>query len=244
MSLGRRALVKWRVASSHQNRKLAGSHRLFVNINLCLFQGAPFDESNTNLSLWQASLSSSYMCNKEQNCSITGNLSVFTFNLRVQPFAVKDGVFNTGRRSSNTTRLFALLYPLVCSSNIAKEILSPGHLEGVHFIQKASSILEAKTEEAFAKRFVLKDGKGKSSCPSLNLFNVRLTWMTENLPRQTVKSSPPYSLEVEKKDGLLFLCFLEYRINANDTEYMCNTAHQEQQWTGSYLAQISWSMSL
>lgn len=69
----------------------------FVKTSVCPFQGESFTESNSSLNLWQASLSSSYMCNNEQNFTINSNLSVFTFNLRVQPFAVKGGVFSTGR---------------------------------------------------------------------------------------------------------------------------------------------------
>lgn len=55
-----------------------------------------FSEGNNSLSLWEASLSSSYMCNKEQNYSINNVLTVFTFNLHVQPFGVKKGLFSTG----------------------------------------------------------------------------------------------------------------------------------------------------
>nr|XP_020446514.1 lysosome-associated membrane glycoprotein 2 isoform X1 [Monopterus albus] len=54
-----------------------------------------FSEGNTNLSLWEASLGSSYMCNKEQNYTITDLLSLYTFNLQVQPFGVKNSAFST-----------------------------------------------------------------------------------------------------------------------------------------------------
>ncbi|XP_029020228.1 lysosome-associated membrane glycoprotein 2 isoform X2 [Betta splendens] len=50
---------------------------------------------NTNLSLWQAAVGSSYMCNKEQNYTITDELNLYTFNLQVQPFNVQKGVFST-----------------------------------------------------------------------------------------------------------------------------------------------------
>lgn len=63
---------------------------------VCLSQGVVFSEANGNLSLWEAAVGSSYMCNKEQNYTITSRLNLFTFNLQVQPFAVKKGVFSTG----------------------------------------------------------------------------------------------------------------------------------------------------
>ncbi|XP_047441842.1 lysosome-associated membrane glycoprotein 2 isoform X2 [Mugil cephalus] len=51
--------------------------------------------SNANLSLWEASVGSSYMCNKEQNYNISDQLIIYTFNLRVQPFKITKGVFST-----------------------------------------------------------------------------------------------------------------------------------------------------
>ncbi|XP_067375069.1 lysosome-associated membrane glycoprotein 2 isoform X2 [Channa argus] len=57
--------------------------------------GVPFSGTNNNLSLWEAEVNSSYMCNKEQNYTITSLLSLYTFNLQVQPFGVKKGLFST-----------------------------------------------------------------------------------------------------------------------------------------------------
>ncbi|XP_027133318.1 lysosome-associated membrane glycoprotein 2 isoform X1 [Larimichthys crocea] len=54
-----------------------------------------FVGGNTNLTLWEASVGSSYMCNKEQNYTISSTLTLFTFDLQVQPFGVKKGVFST-----------------------------------------------------------------------------------------------------------------------------------------------------
>ncbi|TKS72173.1 Lysosome-associated membrane glycoprotein 2 [Collichthys lucidus] len=59
------------------------------------FQGTVFVGGNTNLTLWEASVGSSYMCNKEQNYTISSTLTLFTFDLQVQPFGVKKGVFST-----------------------------------------------------------------------------------------------------------------------------------------------------
>ncbi|KAM7000859.1 lysosome-associated membrane glycoprotein 2 isoform 2-T2 [Tautogolabrus adspersus] len=66
-----------------------------LNITGKTSSGAVFSEANTNLSLWEAAVGASYMCNKEQNYTITGILTLFTFDLRVQPFAVRKGVFST-----------------------------------------------------------------------------------------------------------------------------------------------------
>uniref|UniRef100_H3DEA2 Lysosomal associated membrane protein 2 n=1 Tax=Tetraodon nigroviridis TaxID=99883 RepID=H3DEA2_TETNG len=57
--------------------------------------GQGFSGGNGSLSLWEASLSSSYMCNREQNYSIEAGLTLFTFNLRVQPFGVNKNQFST-----------------------------------------------------------------------------------------------------------------------------------------------------
>lgn len=72
-----------------------------------------FAGANNNLSLWEASLSSSYMCNKEQNSSISSSLTLFTFNLRVQPFGVNQNQFSTGRCFFEITAPF---YPCCIAS--------------------------------------------------------------------------------------------------------------------------------
>ncbi|KAG7224767.1 hypothetical protein INR49_013479 [Caranx melampygus] len=66
-----------------------------LNFTAKTSSGVEFTEANTNLSLWEAAVGSSYMCNKEQNYTITGLLTLYTFNLRVQPFGVTKGVFST-----------------------------------------------------------------------------------------------------------------------------------------------------
>ncbi|KAM9834621.1 lysosome-associated membrane glycoprotein 2 isoform X2 [Syngnathus typhle] len=70
-------------------------HLQAVNVTANLSSGVVFSEANSSLSLWEAAVGSSYMCNKEQNYTITTKLTIFTFNLQVQPFAVKKGVFST-----------------------------------------------------------------------------------------------------------------------------------------------------
>ncbi|KAI3351593.1 hypothetical protein L3Q82_020429 [Scortum barcoo] len=66
-----------------------------LNVTGKTSSGVVFSEANSNLTLWQADVSSSYMCNKEQNYTITNQLTLFTFELQVQPFGVKKGLFST-----------------------------------------------------------------------------------------------------------------------------------------------------
>ncbi|KAI9544943.1 hypothetical protein NQZ68_040515 [Dissostichus eleginoides] len=66
-----------------------------LNVTGKTSSGVEFSVANTNLSLWEAAVGSSYMCNKEQNYTISADLSIYTFELRVQPLAVKKGIFGT-----------------------------------------------------------------------------------------------------------------------------------------------------
>uniref|UniRef100_A0A9J7Z666 Lysosomal-associated membrane protein 2 n=2 Tax=Cyprinus carpio TaxID=7962 RepID=A0A9J7Z666_CYPCA len=68
-------------------------HALMLSVNLA--NGNVFNASNNNLSLWEASVGSSYMCKKEQSYNITDKLTIHTFELQVQPFAVQNNKFNT-----------------------------------------------------------------------------------------------------------------------------------------------------
>ncbi|XP_016302078.1 lysosome-associated membrane glycoprotein 2-like isoform X1 [Sinocyclocheilus anshuiensis] len=68
-------------------------HALTLSVNL--ENGNVFNASNNNLSLWEASVGSSYMCRKEQSYNITDKLTLNTFELQVQPFAVQNNKFNT-----------------------------------------------------------------------------------------------------------------------------------------------------
>lgn len=69
-----------------------------------------FSFANNNLSYWDAPLGSSYMCNKEQTVSVSGEFQINTFDLRVQPFNVKDGKYSTGKSQA---RFINNLYPYV-----------------------------------------------------------------------------------------------------------------------------------
>ncbi|XP_028671706.1 lysosome-associated membrane glycoprotein 2 isoform X2 [Erpetoichthys calabaricus] len=62
-----------------------------VNVSI----SGQFADSNNSLEYWEASIGSSYMCNKNQNFKITDNLFLTTLDLRVQPFNVTDNKFST-----------------------------------------------------------------------------------------------------------------------------------------------------
>ncbi|XP_010764722.1 lysosome-associated membrane glycoprotein 2 isoform X1 [Notothenia coriiceps] len=66
-----------------------------LNVTGKTSSGVEFSTANTNLTLWEATIGSSYMCNKEQNYTINADLSIYTFELRVQPLAVEKGIFST-----------------------------------------------------------------------------------------------------------------------------------------------------
>ncbi|KAM3867005.1 lysosome-associated membrane glycoprotein 2 [Diretmus argenteus] len=51
--------------------------------------------ANSSLSLFEATVGSSYMCNKQQNYNITDLLTLYTFQLQIQPFGVSKGLFST-----------------------------------------------------------------------------------------------------------------------------------------------------
>ncbi|XP_020779069.2 lysosome-associated membrane glycoprotein 2 isoform X2 [Boleophthalmus pectinirostris] len=83
--------------------------------------GVPFTEANSNLTLWQATLGNSYMCNKEQNYTITKQLTIFTFELQVQPFGVRKDSFSTAQECSLDDT--SILIPIVVGAALAGLIL-------------------------------------------------------------------------------------------------------------------------
>ncbi|XP_040179879.1 lysosome-associated membrane glycoprotein 2 isoform X2 [Rana temporaria] len=65
-------------------------------VNVTLFNGSDFSsKTNLNLSLWEASLGNSYLCRKEQLITVSEDLYINTFDVRVQPFNLKNGTFGT-----------------------------------------------------------------------------------------------------------------------------------------------------
>ncbi|KAI7801897.1 lysosome-associated membrane glycoprotein 2 isoform X2 [Triplophysa rosa] len=90
-------------------------HALVLSIDIG--QGSFFNESNTNLSLWEASVGSSYMCRKEQTYNISDKLTINTFELQVQPFAVKKDTFSTAHECSMDD--ISLLIPIIVGAVLA-----------------------------------------------------------------------------------------------------------------------------
>ncbi|XP_073403690.1 lysosome-associated membrane glycoprotein 2 isoform X3 [Dendrobates tinctorius] len=50
--------------------------------------------SNNNLSFWEASVGKSYLCHKEQLLIVSSDLSINTFEVRVQPFGVHNATYD------------------------------------------------------------------------------------------------------------------------------------------------------
>ncbi|XP_040904870.1 lysosome-associated membrane glycoprotein 2 isoform X2 [Toxotes jaculatrix] len=92
-----------------------------LNFTTKTSSGAEFSEVNTNLSLWEATIGSSYMCNKEQNYTITSLLTLYTFNLQVQPFKVTKNAFSTAHECSLDDT--SILIPIIVGAALAGLIL-------------------------------------------------------------------------------------------------------------------------
>ncbi|XP_070818432.1 lysosome-associated membrane glycoprotein 2 isoform X2 [Chaetodon trifascialis] len=92
-----------------------------LNVTGSMSSGVSFSEANTNLSLWEAAVSSSYMCNKEQNYTVESLITFYTFNLQVQPFGVKKGVFSTAHECSLDDT--SILIPIIVGAALAGLIL-------------------------------------------------------------------------------------------------------------------------
>ncbi|XP_063288164.1 lysosome-associated membrane glycoprotein 2 isoform X2 [Pelobates fuscus] len=70
-----------------------------------------------NQSFWEASVGSSYLCHKEQVISVSGNLHINMFDVRVQPFGVHNGTYATADECSLDGD--SLLIPIVVGAALA-----------------------------------------------------------------------------------------------------------------------------
>ncbi|XP_015244421.1 PREDICTED: lysosome-associated membrane glycoprotein 2 isoform X3 [Cyprinodon variegatus] len=95
-------------------------HLQAINVNISSGSG-DFVQGSTNLTLWEATVGSSYMCNKEQNFTITDLLSLYTFSLHVQPFGVKNGLYSTAHECSLDDS--SILIPIIVGAALAGLIL-------------------------------------------------------------------------------------------------------------------------
>ncbi|PIO40035.1 hypothetical protein AB205_0072170, partial [Aquarana catesbeiana] len=65
-------------------------------VNVTLFNVSDLSyKTNFNLSLWEASLGNSYLCRKEQLITVSEDLYINTFDVRVQPFNLNKGNYGT-----------------------------------------------------------------------------------------------------------------------------------------------------
>ncbi|XP_029367857.1 lysosome-associated membrane glycoprotein 2 [Echeneis naucrates] len=92
-----------------------------LNVTANTSSGAVFNQGNTSLSLWEAAVGSSYLCNKEQNYTITDLLTLYTFNLQVQPVEVKKNDFSTAHECSLDDT--SILIPIIVGAALAGLIL-------------------------------------------------------------------------------------------------------------------------
>ncbi|NP_001133282.1 lysosome-associated membrane glycoprotein 2 precursor [Salmo salar] len=83
--------------------------------------GDPVIAVNNNMSIWAAAVGSSYMCNKEQTLNVTDTLTLYTFELRVQPFEVNKGEFATAHECSLDDT--SILIPIIVGAALAGLIL-------------------------------------------------------------------------------------------------------------------------
>ncbi|KAI1898104.1 hypothetical protein AGOR_G00068900 [Albula goreensis] len=98
----------------HEEGKKFLLHALNVTIK---GTNGTINQGNTNLSLWEASVGSSYMCNKEQSYNISNGLTLNTFSLQVQPFGVKDDKFATAQECSMDDT--NILIPIIVGAALA-----------------------------------------------------------------------------------------------------------------------------
>ncbi|XP_044161318.1 lysosome-associated membrane glycoprotein 2 isoform X1 [Bufo gargarizans] len=88
-----------------------------VNVTLVNASGMSV-RTNSNLSLWEASLGSSYLCHKEQTITVSDDLYVNTFDVRVQPFGVKNATYATAEDCLADSDL-SFLIPVVVGAVLA-----------------------------------------------------------------------------------------------------------------------------
>ncbi|XP_053230618.1 lysosome-associated membrane glycoprotein 2 isoform X3 [Podarcis raffonei] len=69
--------------------------------------GTQFAASD-NLTFWEASLGSSYMCRKKETLVVTPSCSLHVFNLRIQPFQVQNGQFSIAEECTSSDFLFII----------------------------------------------------------------------------------------------------------------------------------------
>ncbi|XP_015282528.1 PREDICTED: lysosome-associated membrane glycoprotein 2 [Gekko japonicus] len=83
-----------------RNTSLGRFYLKGVNITVVRPANGSLYAVNNSLSYWDASLGSSYMCRKEETLIVTEGFRIKTFDLRVQPFDVKENKYSTAQECS------------------------------------------------------------------------------------------------------------------------------------------------
>uniref|UniRef100_A0A8C8VEB1 Lysosomal associated membrane protein 2 n=1 Tax=Pelusios castaneus TaxID=367368 RepID=A0A8C8VEB1_9SAUR len=102
--------------------KSANSARFYLKeVNITLINSIngsePLNTGNSNLSAWETFLGSSYMCQKEQTIVVTEDLQMHTFELRIQPFNVKDNKYSKAQECSLDDD--TILIPIIVGAALA-----------------------------------------------------------------------------------------------------------------------------
>ncbi|XP_053555263.1 lysosome-associated membrane glycoprotein 2 isoform X3 [Bombina bombina] len=75
---------------------IKNNHFFLQEVNITLTNGSgSVSKVNNNLTSWEASLGSSYLCHKEQVVSVSEDVSINTFDVWVQPFGLQSDKFST-----------------------------------------------------------------------------------------------------------------------------------------------------
>ncbi|KAM5146074.1 lysosome-associated membrane glycoprotein 2 isoform 2-T2 [Mantella aurantiaca] len=69
-------------------------HLQEVNVTLHNGSGTKY-RTNVNLSFWEASVGNAYLCRKEQLITVSEDLLINTFDVKVQPFSIHNGTYGT-----------------------------------------------------------------------------------------------------------------------------------------------------
>ncbi|XP_066437775.1 lysosome-associated membrane glycoprotein 2 isoform X2 [Eleutherodactylus coqui] len=87
-----------------------------VNVTLTNGSGISYI-TNSNLSLWEASMGYSYLCHKEQLITVSEDLSINTFDVRVQPFNVQNATYAIASECSLDDD--SILIPIIVGAALA-----------------------------------------------------------------------------------------------------------------------------
>ncbi|XP_072914205.1 lysosome-associated membrane glycoprotein 2 isoform X1 [Hemitrygon akajei] len=93
-------------------KEVKANRSLVVNGSTTILQ-----YSNSSLRYWQASVGSSYMCQREQRLRVTDQLVINAFKVWIQPFDLKSGVFSRAEECSLDDD--SILIPIIVGASLA-----------------------------------------------------------------------------------------------------------------------------